>query len=71
MTFSSPLWGFFYLILITELVTANDKTFSSPLWGFFYLIIISKLLRVQKETVLVPSLGILLFNYNQFKGKEK
>ena len=58
--FSSPLWGFFYLILGRKTFKALFP-FSSPLWGFFYLIFKAKS-GENKITVLVPSLGILLFN---------
>ena len=34
--FSSPLWGFFYLIHLMVIWVIFLK-FSSPLWGFFYL----------------------------------
>ena len=37
--------------------------FSSPLWGFFYLIPSSGAVD-KSAAVLVPSLGILLFNMN-------
>ena len=37
--FSSPLWGFFYLMCkLFRIVTITGEMFSSPLWGFFYLI---------------------------------
>ncbi len=39
----------------------KNEWFSSPLWGFFYLIIILSV-SIFSFTVLVPSLGILLFN---------
>ena len=39
-TFSSPLWGFFYLMeLLDSLDDKQALEFSSPLWGFFYLIL--------------------------------
>ena len=59
--FSSPLWGFLYLIKWSD---DGDKMlwrFSSPLWGFLYLII-EKVFLEEKNEVLVPSLGISLFN---------
>ena len=37
-SFSSPLWGFFYLIKF-DTSNVTDMRFSSPLWGFFYLIV--------------------------------
>ena len=40
--FSSPLWGFFYLIDLDDM-TVSVLKFSSPLWGFFYLISNEKL----------------------------
>ena len=58
--FSSPLWGFFYLIKF-DTSNVTDMRFSSPLWGFFYLINYAGSFNF-KSSVLVPSLGILLFN---------
>ena len=65
--FSSPLWGFFYLMIMNSIfATYSTKAFSSPLWGFFYLILNPAAI-ISAITVLVPSLGILLFNiYLQF-----
>ena len=37
--FSSPLWGFFYLMIEKNCYIVVKKLFSSPLWGFFYLIL--------------------------------
>ena len=37
-SFSSPLWGFFYLIDTEFISPIYQGLFSSPLWGFFYLI---------------------------------
>ena len=59
--FSSPLWGLFYLIIISSKEKRNKNWFSSPLWGFFYLIFQAVIIHIY-YSVLVPSLGILLFN---------
>ena len=59
--FSSPRWGFLYLITQEWLDKQRETMFSSPLWGFFYLIIVVHFI-VKNFCVLVPSLGILLFN---------
>ena len=61
LKFSSPLWGFFYLMKNYKIKTKNKGGFSSPLWGFFYLIMAKNQINFTKM-VLVPSLGILLFN---------
>ena len=37
--FSSPRWGFLYLMLFKTGNALSYKAFSSPLWGFLYLII--------------------------------
>ena len=45
--FSSPPWGFFYLIYGASSATGDKgASFSSPLWGFFYLMAINKKLSV-------------------------
>ena len=46
------------------------ESFSSPLWGFFYLIPATANFDFQ-DKVLVPSLGILLFNEVQDYGKDR
>ena len=68
--FSSPLWGFLYLILSKEIKKINRNQFSSPLWGFFYLINSCNVLQIVRM-VLVPSLGILLFNGYYEKQRKK
>ena len=35
--FSSPLWGFLYLMIMRG-TNSKEVKFSSPLWGFLYLI---------------------------------
>ena len=59
--FSSPLWGFLYLITKFLPFPIRGNWFSSPLWGFLYL-----MTGFQPSNctirVLVPSLGISLFN---------
>ena len=61
LKFSSPLWGFFYLIIFLYILVAVSP-FSSPLWGFFYLMASTSTSIFVIASVLVPSLGILLFN---------
>ena len=61
VVFSSPLWGFFYLMNVLGGRKMNRLEFSSPLWGFFYLIFGFSRTRWSVK-ILVPSLGILLFN---------
>ena len=61
--FSSPLWGFLYLMGITIPEYTDNKGFSSPLWGFLYLMSFAVIPFTVTLMVLVPSLGISLFNY--------
>ena len=59
--FSSPHWGFLYLIIHILKGDIIMIVFSSPHWGFLYLMSIRRAFNDYK-TVLVPSLGISLFN---------
>ena len=59
--FSSPLWGFLYLIQFFPANPFPWHMFSSPLWGFLYLMIMTTHWMCV-HYVLVPSLGISLFN---------
>ena len=63
--FSSPLWGFLYLIEQSKAIE-DAYQFSSPRWGFLYLILIITAIEVAVVTVLVLSLGISLFNNTQW-----
>ena len=63
--FSSPLWGFLYLIKQSKAIE-DAYQFSSPRWGFLYLILIITAIEVAVVTVLVLSLGISLFNNTQW-----
>ena len=64
--FSSPRWGFLYLMLFKTGNALSYKAFSSPRWGFLYLILIITAIEVAVVTVLVLSLGISLFNNTQW-----
>ena len=59
--FSSPLWGFFYLILLGFISKGNFSVLVPSLGILLFNFSITT--QPQRgQTVLVPSLGILLFN---------
>ena len=63
--FSSPLWGFFYLICFTLCIWYGSNHVLVPSLGILLFNYLYQVKRITRKYVLVPSLGILLFNKNQ------
>ena len=59
--FSSPLWGFLYLIEQSKAIE-DAYQFSSPRWGFLYLMLFKTGNALSYKAFSSPRWGFLLFN---------